>query len=214
MNSMIKIALVGTSILSLGALTACQSSHSVKDNDHARMMKDHHPQHERKMTAEQREQFKQSRHERKQVFEQIQKACDSKAAGTAVQIQAGEKTLDGTCTMTFKPAHKASQKMRGEQRSMKDEHRPMRGEMGNAMHMQHDEPLTDARRAELTQQFAQRLAERQAIQQAIAKACQGQTHGKAIQIKVGVQTIDGQCEIRFQPKAPVAPSPAPVKSAL
>lgn len=42
MNSMIKIALVGTSILSLGALTACQSSHSVKDNDHARMMKDHH----------------------------------------------------------------------------------------------------------------------------------------------------------------------------
>ena len=132
MNSMIKIALVGTSILSLGALTACQSSHSIKENDHARMMHDHHPQHERKMTAEQREQFKQARHERKQVFEQIQKACDSKAVGTAVQIQAGDKTLDGTCSMTFKPEHKAGQKMRGEQRSMKDEHRAMRGEMGNA----------------------------------------------------------------------------------
>ncbi len=80
MNSMIKIALVGTSILSLGALTACQSSNSVKDNDHARMMKDHHPQHERKMTAEQREQFQQARHERKQVFEQIQKACDEQSS--------------------------------------------------------------------------------------------------------------------------------------
>ncbi len=133
----------------------------------------------------------------------------SKAAGTAVQIQAGEKTLEGTCSMTFKPEHKAGQKMRGEQHSMKDEHRPMRGEMRDGMHMQHDQPLTDARRAELTQQFDQRLAERQAIQQAIAKACQGQTHGKAIQIKVGVQTINGQCEIRFQPKAPVASPSAP-----
>lgn len=211
MNSMIKIALVGTSILSLGALTACQSSNSIKDNDHARMMKDHHPQHERKMTTEQREQFQLARHERKQVFEKIQKACESKVAGTAVQIQAGEKTLEGTCTMTFKPEHKTGKKMRGEQRSMKDEHRPMRGEMREGMHMQHDQPLTDARRAELTQQFDQRLAECQAIQQAIAKACQGQTHGKAIQIKVGVQTINGQCEIHFQPKAPVA---AAVKSAL
>ena len=116
--------------------------------------------------------------------------------------------------MTFKPEHKAGQKMRGEQRSMKDEHRPIHGEMGNAMHMQYDEPLTDARRAELTQQFDQRLAKRQAIQQAIAKACQGQIHGKAIQIKVGMQTIAGQCEIRFQPKAPVMPSPVPVKSVL
>ena len=214
MSSMIKMALVGASILGLGALTACQSTNTVKDHDHTRMMKDHHSKHERKMTDEQREQFQQARSERKQVFEQIKKACDDKTVGTAVQIQAGEKTLEGTCSMTFKPEHKAGQKMRAEHHSIKGEHRPMRGEMGNAMHMQHDEPLTDARRAELTQQFAQRLAERQAIQQAIAKACQGQTHGKAIQIRVGVQSIDGQCEIRFQPKAPVTPSPAPVKSAL
>ncbi len=64
--------------------------------------------------------------------------------------------------MTFKPEHKAGQKMRAEHHSIKGEHRPMRGEMGNTMHMQRDEPLTDARRAELTQQFDQRLAERQA----------------------------------------------------
>ena len=210
MNSMTKIALVSASVLSMGALTACQSNNTVKDNDHARMMKDHHPQHERKMTAEQREQFQQARSERKQVVEQIQTACDSKAVGTAVQIKAGEKTIDGTCTMTFKPDRKAMKQMRDRQHQQgAREHRPMRG----GMHMQHNEPLTDAQRAELTKQFDQRLAERQATQHAIVKACQGQTHGKVVQVKVAAQTIDGQCEVRFQPKAPVASSPAPVKSA-
>ncbi|OTG66965.1 hypothetical protein B9T25_09380 [Acinetobacter sp. ANC 4470] len=214
MNSMTKLALVSASVLSIGALTACQSNNTIKDNDHARMMKDHHPQHERKMTAEQREQFQQARHERKQVVEQIKNACDSKAAGTAVQIKAGEKTLDGTCTMTFKPDRKAMKQMHDRQHQQGTrEHRPMRGEMRNTMHMQRNEPLTDARRAELTKQFNQRLAERQATQQAIAKACQGQTHGKVIQLKVAAQTIDGQCKVRFQPKASIASSPAPVKSA-
>ena len=205
MNSMTKIALVGASVLSIGALTACQSTNTVqdKDNDHARMMHDHHQKHDRKMTPEQREKFQQARAERKQVIEQIQKACDSKAVGTAVQVKAGDKTIDGTCVMTFKADHKAAKHMRGEHRSMKGEHRPMRGDI-NGMQMKRGEPLTNAQRAELTKQFDQRLAERQAKQQAILKACQGQTDGKAVQVKAGAQTIDGKCAIRFQPKAPVA----------
>ena len=77
--------------------------------------------------------------------------------------------------------------------------------------MQRGEPLTDAKRAELTKQFDQRLAERQAKQQAILKACQGKTDGSAVAIKVGEQQINGQCKVRFQPKAPVAPTTAPVK---
>ena len=213
MNSMTKIALVGASALSIGALTACQSTNTVKDkdSDHARMMHDHHQKHDHKMTPEQREQFQQARAERKQVIEQIQKACDSKAVGTAVQVKAGDKTIDGTCVMTFKADHKAAKHMRGEHRSMKGEHRPMRGDI-NGMQMKRGEPLTNAQRAELTKQFDQRLAERQAKQQAILKACQGQAHGKAVQLKVGAQSIDGKCEIRFQPKAPVTMTP-PVKSA-
>ena len=205
MNSMTKIALVGASVLSIGALTACQSTNTVqdKDSDHARMMHDHHQKHDRKMTPEQREKFQQARAERKQVIEQIQKACDSKAVGTAVQVKAGDKTIDGTCVMTFKADHKAARHMRGEHRSMKGEHRPMRGDI-NSMQMKRGEPLTNAQRAELTKQFDQRLAERQAKQQAILKACQGQTDGKAVQVKAGAQTIDGKCAIRFQPKAPVA----------
>ncbi|MGE8559393.1 MAG: hypothetical protein ACN6NJ_00350 [Acinetobacter sp.] len=214
MNSMAKIALVGASILSMGALSACQSSNTVKDQegDHARMMHDHHQKHDRKMTPEQRQQFQQARTERKQLVEQIQKACDSKAAGTAVQIKAGDKTIDGTCVMTFKADRKAMKQMRAEQHQMKGEHRPMRGDM-KGMRMQHGEPLTDAKRAELTKQFDQRLAERQAKQQAMLKACQGQANGKAVQLKVGAQSIDGKCEIRFHPKAPVTVTPAPVKSA-
>ena len=205
MNSMTKIALVGASVLSMGALTACQSTNTVKDtdNDHARMMHGHHQKHDRKMTPEQREKFQQARAERKQVIEQIQKACDSKAVGTAVQVKAGDKTIDGTCVMTFKPDHKAAKHMRGEHRSMKGEHRPMRGDINN-MQMKRGEPLTNAQRAELTNQFEQRLAERQAKQQAILKACQGQNDGKAVQVKAVTQTIDGKCAIRFQPKAPVA----------
>lgn len=190
MNSMTKIALVGASVLSMGALTACQSTNTVKDtdNDHARMMHGHHQKHDRKMTPEQREKFQQARAERKQVIEQIQKACDSKAVGTAVQVKAGDKTVDGTCVMTFKADHKAAKHMRGEHRSMKGEHRPMRGDI-NGMQMKRGEPLTNAQRAELTKQFDQRLAERQAKQQAILKACQGQTDGKAVQVKAGAQTI-------------------------
>jgi hypothetical protein len=81
------------------------------------------------------------------------------------------------------------------------------------MHMQRGEPLTDAKRAELTQQFDQRLAERQAKQQAIAKACLGKADGAAVQIKAGGQTINGKCEVRFQPKMPAQPAaPAPVKA--
>lgn len=214
MNSMTKIALVSASVLSIGALTACQSTNTVKDkdSDQARMMHGHQQKHDRKMTPEQREQFKQVRAERKQIGEQIKQACDGKAVGSAVQINAGDKTIAGTCVMTFKADHQAMKKMRAEHHQMKGEHRPMRGDM-NGMRMQQGQPLTDAKRAELTKQFDQRLAERQAKQQAILKACQGQANGKAVQIKVGTQTINGKCEVRFQPKAPVAAAPAPVKSA-
>lgn len=215
---MIKIALVSASVLSIGALTACQSTHTVKgkDSDHARMMHDHHQKHDHKMTPEQREQFQQTRAERKQVFEQIQKACDGKSVGQFVQIKAGDKTIDGTCSMRFKAdrqdmkrMHKEMMGMHGEMKGtqMKDGHHPMRGEMKGmqGMRMQHGEPLTDAKRAELTKQFDQRLAQHQAHQQAMLKACQGQPNGKAVQVKMGTHTINGKCEVRFQPKAPMAP---------
>ncbi|WP_180089823.1 hypothetical protein [Acinetobacter sp. YH12219] len=202
MKQMTKMALIGASVLSMGALTACQSTTAPKDNDHGRMMKQHHSDQDRRMSPEQREHFKQMRAEQRQVFAEMQKACDGKTTGSTVQVKAGDKSIDGTCTMVFNADRQDMKKARGE-------HRPMHGDMRGQM--QRGEPLTDAKRAELTKQFDQRLAERQAKQQAIMKACQGKTDGSAVAIKVGEQQINGKCEVRFQPKAPVAPTPAPVK---
>ena len=205
MNKMTKIALATASVLSVGALTACQSTQAPKDMEQSQHMHGHY-QKDRHMTPEQREQFEKMRTERKQVMQDIKKACDGKAVGSAVQVKAGEQTLEGTCAISFKP-NRAEMK--------RGEHRPMRGDQADrgefrGMHVQRGEPLTDAKRAELTQQYDQRLAERQARQQAATKACQGQTDGKAVQLKVGTQTVDGKCIVHFQPKAPVS---APNKAA-
>jgi len=195
MNSMTKTALIGAGILSMSALAACQSASTAKEMQHPQ--KTHGPQHERGMTPEQHEQMQRMRAERHDMMQQIRQACSGKAPGAAVQAAAGGKTLDGTCIMGFK----ADKQALGRHDTMPDGHRAM------------GEPLTDAKRAELTKQFDQRLAQRQAMQQAVQKACQGNADGAAVQIKAGAQTIDGKCEVRFQPKMPMQPAaPAPAKA--
>ena len=42
MNNMTKMALVSASVLSMGALTACQATANTQDKNHPRMMKEHH----------------------------------------------------------------------------------------------------------------------------------------------------------------------------
>lgn len=215
MNTMSKIAIMTASVLSVGALTACQTTTAPKDAKGPHAFEGRHADRmDRKMTPEQREAFKARQAERKQVFEQIKTACDGKAVGQSVQIKAGEKTLEGTCNIHFKVDRKAMkadlQKMRAEQHAVQGEHRPMQAHVRAPMHQQQREPLTDAKRAELTQQYEQRLALRQAREQAMAQACRGQTNGKAVQIKIGEQTLNGQCEVRFQPKLPATPAPIKV----
>lgn len=199
MKSKTKIALVSASILSMGALTACQSTNPVSEKDHAKMMKDHHPK-GKNLSPEQREALKQQRAERQQAFEQIKKACDGQAVGQTLQFKVGDKTINGTCTMVFKADKKAMKELNDSHRPMKGEDRPMRGDIRGPM--KNHEPLTDAKRAELTQKFDQRLAERQARQQAFAQACQGKTNGQSAQIKLAEKQIDGKCEVRFKPEMP------------
>lgn len=208
MMNLAKIAIVGASILTLGTLTACQSTNMTKDSDRPEKMHGGKP--ERKATPEQREQMKKMHAERHESMKQMKTACDGKTVGTAVQIKMGDKTIDGLCNMTFKADAKEMKKYRGEHPSMQQ---PMRGDFRGGMDMKRGEPLTDAQRAELTKQFDQRLAQRQAQQKAIAQACQGKTTETAIQIKLGEQTINGKCVVRFQPKPQVVPTTAPVKVA-
>lgn len=197
MNAMTKIAMLTTGLISMGALTACQTTTAPQDKD-PRHFKAHHKQD--RMTAEQRELYKQKRTERQQMFEQVKKACDGKAVGTAVQIKAGEKVINGSCKIHFKADRKDMKHMRGEHRSLQGQHHGvMRGEV-RSFKQNRGEALTDAKRAELIKAYDQRLAQRQAQQQAMAKACVGQSHGKAVQIKVGEKMINGQCQVRFHPQ--------------
>ncbi|MFV5403682.1 hypothetical protein VXQ92_02995 [Acinetobacter sp. 228] len=199
MQTMTKIALISGSVLSMGALTACQSTSNVQSSDHPHMMK-HHEGKKHHLSPEQREQFKAKRAERMQFAKQLQQACDNKAAGSAIQVKSGDKTIDGTCQMVFKADRKEMKSQRGEYRGMQAEYGPIRGDMRGSM--MRGEVLTDAQRSELTKQFDQRLAQRQAHQQAMRQACQGKKDGTAVQIKMGEHTINGKCLVRFQPKAP------------
>lgn len=201
MKAMNKVVLVSASLLSMGILTACQTTTATAPQD-TKQFKKHH---ENRMSPEMREKHQARMAERKVFFEQAQKACEGKNAGQAVQVKVGEKTIDGTCVIQFKVDRKDAKQARGDFRGMRGEHRPMRGDVKGPMakgEFKRGEPLTDAKRAELTQQYAQRLAKRQAQQQAIAQACVGQTHGKAVQVKMGEKTMNGQCHVRFQPKMP------------
>ena len=217
MKAMTKVALVSASLLSMGALTACQTTTATAPQD-AKQFKKHH---EQRMSPEMREKHQAHKAERKAFFEQSQKACDGKAVGQTAQVKVGDKTVDGAYVIQFKAdrkdkaERKDAKQARGEFRGMRGEHRPMHGDSMHSDYKGHaykgdfkrGEPLTDAKRAELTQKYDQRLAKRQAQQQAFAQACTGQTDGKAVQIKLGEKTMNGKCHVRFQPKMPqIAPA--------
>src|SRR5690606_36219663 len=132
MQTMTKIALISASVLSMGALTACQSTSNVQSSDHPHMMK-HHEGKKHHLSPEQREQFKAKRAERMQSAKQLQQACDNKAAGSAIQVKSGDKTIDGTCQMVFKADRKEMNGQRGEYLSMQAEYRPMRDDIRGSM---------------------------------------------------------------------------------
>lgn len=223
MKTLSKITIITATVLSAGALTACQTTTSpqqVKGPHQFDGHRSHH--HQSKMN---REQFKKHHEQRQQFAQQLQKACDGKVEGQTTQITWGKKSIAGTCTLNFKADRKPLTKkhvvqdaktqtvdsvkadqVRGDYKKLRGEHRPMRGEFKTMRPMQKREALTDAKRAELVKQFDQRLLARQAHEQALLTACQGKKVGQSTQITVGEKTISGQCQVRFKPTAPVAPS--------
>ncbi|MDR2251062.1 hypothetical protein [Acinetobacter sp.] len=102
-----KIALFSAAIVTMGSLAACQSTPQMSNSDH-HMMQDgpqdgHHRMKHREFTPEQKAAWEQHRAERKARFEQIQKACEGKANGQTINVQVGDKTLEGTCNLRFEP---------------------------------------------------------------------------------------------------------------
>ncbi|WP_445116461.1 hypothetical protein [Acinetobacter sp. WZC-1] len=189
MKTMTKIAVVTASLISAGALTACQSTGAPKENYDARMT--HADKHGRHMTPEQREQWKKFREQRKQIARQMKTACDGKAIGESVQIQSGDRTIAGSCHVVFQPDHKAMREMRAGFRNHE-------GRMNYKQRAEAMQDMTDEQRAEMKQQFQQKRTERRAQWQAVQNACSSQSNGKALQVKLGDKLIDGRCVMRFQ----------------
>ena len=209
MNTITKVALVSASVLSMAGLTACQSTNNVQTSDQSPMMKHHAEKHQKdRLSPEQRAEFAAARQQRIDFNKQIRQACDNKAVGSSVEVKTGDKTIQGTCIIHFKADPKQLKEQRAKYRAQ-GEQRPMRGELHGKVDqqrgfsgVQRGEPLTDAQRAELVKQYDQRLAERQAQQKAFVQACQGKKDGANTQMKLGEQSINGTCHVRFQPKAP------------
>ncbi len=201
MKSNTKIALVTASLLSMGALTACQSTSAPKHEHDSRMMGHQHGHH---MSPEQREQFKQMRAERKAMHQLMQQACEGKTAGQSVQIKSGEKAVEGTCNMVFKADRKTSHEMgRGfhhNQSHMTHETRAERYRGENHRGERHMQQMTEEQRAQRQQQREQKRTQRQAQWDAIQKSCAGQSNGQTIQVKLGDKTLEGKCVVKFQPQ--------------
>ena len=203
MKTMTKVLLVSASVMSMGALTACQSTNNMSERD-GRYANKMDKKHER-FTPEQREQMKLKHAQRTELNQKIKQACDKQAVGSTVQIKAGEQTIQGTCDIRFYPERSA----KGKGKSAKDH----RGDDKRMMHPRHNdgrysaslrgEPLTDAKRSEMVKKYEQRLAEKQATQNALREACNGQTAGQKVQIKLGEREINGQCLVKFKPTQPV-----------
>ena len=200
MKAMTKIALVSASVLTMGALTACQSNPGPKEgNEGHSMMRggEHH-----KMSPEQREQFKQMRAERHEFKKQAKTACDNKAVGSAVSFQVNGKTVDGTCAINFRPDRDAMKVLRDNDRP-KDQ-----AEHRSNLHFKRGQELTadqkvqlEQQRAERKAQFEQKRAERQVKWETLQTACAGQTNGKQIQAKIDDKLIPGTCFVHFKPNA-------------
>lgn len=107
MNKMAKITLCMATVISMGSLAACQSTMPPQDPNAPKMMDGPAGKHwmkHYKLTPEQRADMQQRRAERKAEFEQIQKACTGQAVGQTIQVKMGDKTIDGTCELRFKPS--------------------------------------------------------------------------------------------------------------
>lgn len=107
MNKLSKVVMLAATVVTMGSLAACQSTTGPQEPPARHMMDDapqgKHFMKRHKLIPEQRAEMQQRRAERQAQFEQIQQACVGKTVGQAIQVKVGDKTIDGTCQIRFKP---------------------------------------------------------------------------------------------------------------
>lgn len=207
MNMTSRLGLISLSLVAVATLTACQSTatqHGKAEKQHQHGNPDgqyhkgqaHRGHHDRNMTPEQKQQWKQQSAGRKQLFKDMQQACDGKALGQSVQLKAGDQVVSGQCQMMFKPDQQAKAKYRDHgQQGRGDRNHGMQQSMQGQQHRQ----LNAEQRQQRQAQFEAKREQRQAQWTAVQKACEGQPQGKAMQVKMGEKDIKGQCSITFKP---------------
>lgn len=209
MKTMTKMVLVSASVMSMGALTACQSTNNMSERDgrHAQKMEKKHAD----FTPEQREKMKLMHAQRMELKQKTQQACEKQAVGSTVEIKVGEQTIQGTCDIRFYPERSAKAKGKNPKEHRDGEKRMMHERQTDGRYSAglRGEPLTDAKRSELVKLYDQRLAEKQATENAFRQACNGQTNGQKVKIKLGEREINGQCLVKFKPSKPVKAAAQP-----
>lgn len=191
LNTTKKCSLLAVGAMSLLMLGGCQinlgqpDSNSKMHHQQMHKSKGHHSD-ERKYSSHHR--MHEHRHA---AFAAMQKACVGQTVGSTTAVQFKDQSLSGQCELVFKP-----QPLSKEQRAaLKNQ---PKSDSPRTM-LKKDEPLTDAKRAEMVKQYEQRLIERQAKQTALTNACKGQSDGKALTIQFGKQQQQGTCQLMFKP---------------
>lgn len=128
MKPSIKISLLVLSLTSVMGLTACQSNPNRADQPKMQASKfdhGHHKMHHKgkkhmhaeryarhgqpRLSPEQREIWQKQREQRVAQRQLIQQACNGKTSGQTIQVKVGDKTIDGTCQLRFKPTAPTTQ---------------------------------------------------------------------------------------------------------
>ncbi|TCM68120.1 hypothetical protein EC844_106103 [Acinetobacter calcoaceticus] len=207
MQTASKLALISFSVLAALTLSACQSTQSTPVNSAEPQHRSGHHHDRSQMTDAQKQHWQQQSAGRKQLFNQMQQACDGKKLGQNLQLQVADKTISGQCQLMFKPEARVGTELHTRQHQphtmrMQDQnqHPQGRDKHNQAPVDPQNMSAEQIQQRELRQQqFALRRAERQQKWQALQNACNGQTVGKNIQAQIGDKTLNGQCVVKFKP---------------
>ncbi|MDQ8935518.1 hypothetical protein [Acinetobacter rudis] len=171
------LGLLGSSLLIMGMLSACQSTRDTTDplkttQSHLYGMKHHG------MSEEQKQQWQQQR----------QQACDGKAVGDSVVFKQGHHTKVGQCQVQFKLDDNSKTLLR---QTLTATERLSR-QAFNQMTIEQREQIRLQRQAKRT--------ERQALRAQLQSACQDQAAGQTVQVQYNNQKLTGQCVLQYQPE--------------
>jgi hypothetical protein len=169
------LGLLGSSIVIISMLSACQSTPNTPNQPQAKHGHMHGMKH-RAMTEEQRQQWQQQR---------VQ-ACSGKSVGERIEFQQGQRTKVGQCQVRFQLDDKSKSLL---QQTLTATERLSR----EAFHQ-----MSVEQREQIKQQRLAKRTERQALRDQFQAACQGQSAGQNVQIQYNKQQLTGQCVLQYQ----------------